>query len=1214
MPYTDAPSASLRQRIAVWALFAVTVLAALVAATTSVPSSATGASVSTTSQTAAVNPSEYLAYSNPTDRGSAEGMYWVGATSQESLPAWKWTKMQLDADTNGFLKFLQETPVIISQLLLLMAQFMWTLLLGLIKIAMEAEVILGPAAKPINSAAAALGRQFFALSILFWAFVVWKVVRKLLKGAVVQAFSSALVFLLLFATLWSFTTKADEALKLPADQQVHAAGTLPWFALRAGELATSVTSQLALAEEMFDKPGETANAEGNTPTCAAYITKIHEAYLAGDRNPALVSMSKLWEQTQYKSWTYALFGQPAGGRDMGSRVMCHWAEASNSTTAAEQQRISSLSYGVEVIPDPSTTTYVVFGPLDENDRRRAMVAWAACEWNGSKWQTTDEWLGVWREEIKRDSNDGDAYTDRRCRWAFGARASSGDLFKDPSDNNDDPFNVYGGRIDKAMGKGKNIIREQLRPAESFASSFSGGNIADRIIQSLLALVVAVLFLYALGFMAVGLIIAQLMLVVLLMLFPVTLALFAIGSPRAKAMAKLTGTTAVTQAFFLLILTSLIVLSAVFQDLVLNFGATGLLGTILVGLAPIAAFFIVRKLLQTMGMGDVLKPSGAVGFLSAAALNATGDAKFQKMARVDEKGRNLAQRAGDKSMGAGVRGFTKARKAGHWTKKRVSKEGRDERKAMRAARVEEYRNKQRDKLAARIENSDPNKKARLSKMRNWVSEKKLNSDAFSKTMARAGAAAQRLEQSKVYTGTGKAIGQHRNVVSSWETQRLVANGTEEPLDTNNHEYANDETAKSEARLERAKLDAAIRRDPANAPQLRGAAFGETAAAAAAITLGANSEDGFYTPQQLAQTKSAIAITRGLNPEDLVLTSSGIVMPLAGNMTAQDKRNLSVDELRDFVYWLPESDRKLRDGESPDQYGARMLAIGKERGFVTPDGKRVDVFEKMGLNIKNEDDLNRIEAWRAGGEDKLLDKKVFRATNASAEKRMVDAAYAWVSQNDVARRTRMQDVQVLAFEEMQSGARELPAMQEVLDAHQQELSDQAAKAAQVAVRFTNARRSPDADTSVVEREMQAEAAALDAKLRQLTSTMFDQLNAAVAVEIDLGVATGDLDSEDKIAELMLSRLQFLKDQSDELETLASRVWRGDSDAAAKLTESVQALQSIVAEHSSQTASRTIAAESDLRAAFQQHVATESVRRTSKMPTSREVVDKLMATMLP
>lgn len=158
---------------------------------------------------------------------------------------------------------------------------------------------------------------------------------------------------------------------------------------------------------------------------------------------------------------------------------------------------------------------------------------------------------------------------------------------------------------------------------NFLADTSGENWFTRNETSGLAVIVAALYLWALGPLAVGLVIAGFMLIVMLMMVPFAILLAMFGVQGGWKLLKMTAATTGTLFIFGLLLSFLTVIMGVFASIIASITDDGFVRAIALAVVPIAALLILRKLLASMGLGNITSLSGSLGFASAAAAKAAG---------------------------------------------------------------------------------------------------------------------------------------------------------------------------------------------------------------------------------------------------------------------------------------------------------------------------------------------------------------------------------------------------------------------------------------------------------------------------------------------------------------------------------------------------------------------------------------------------------------
>lgn len=1174
----------------------------------------------------------------------------------DSLPAWRWSSIELDADTGGFLGFFQQVPVSIATLFLIIAQFSWNLLLGLAKIALEPTTLLGPAAPAINTVVNQVGERVTIFTIIFWAIVFFKIIKNMAKGRVKEAAVSFVLFSVLFSAVLVLLNGTSAAVKLPDADQVYAKNTMPWFASTVSGASLSMAGDLALATGTFKSNFVDLQDQGSSPTCIEYNNAIYEVYSQGSGNQALPTLSKLWEQTQYKAWTAALFGSKVGEVDLGSRVMCHWAESINRTPAIDQQKLSALAYG-EAFGDPEVLapgepTFAIFGPLSAEDRRRAMTIWAACDLNGTTWSTAPYFKGVWSDSI---ANDALSDNPHKCTYPFSTAADG--VSRTTGGMRGDDFLIFGDRVEDAFDGLSGADRESLVAFETFASSLSGANTADRLLQSLLALGISVFFLYAIGFLSIGMIAAQLMLIILLMLFPVTIALMAIGSSKAKPMLKLTGTTAVAQAIFALILVTLLILSSIFQELLATLAPAGFLRSLMVGLAPVAAFYVIHKILKTIGMSSILSPTGALSFLASSALVATGDSRLAKHGTAGADGKNSMQKgmgkgaakgiaAGSMTAATGLAMGKKGKSALGKGKKLFSQEGRDELKQSRIDRKKEKQDKVKKRLSSRM---NKGQQSRLDKINNWVDQKQLSNNAFSRTLgnaargvsllglgaaglsAVAGRYAYDKSSPEVQRSLDKAGSRiKRSLGSDWSDQAtpLDADATVVPI--GDKDYVDHESALELKQLDDVMLDKAIESDPHSAETLRIDAAGELITNTGIATVGPMA-GSIETVSDLANIKYSASLKRGVSYRDLVVSTSGVVVPRAWEFDKSRIKELSIEESKDPMYWLPMEDKIQLEGESPDEYSARLLTLCYERGLVTSSGSFVDAYSLAGYDVNKESDRIEIESWMDGKENKTLENFVITSKNSARERRSVEASKKWIERNNSARAQIVIESQVQAYEDLIQAPSAIPAQLELVLDSKAKVSENLIMQSQLSADLAEVQGSlrraeidlsqaSGSQRSSIESDMfelrqqfddletrrKANGNELDRSFAQVKENLFEYVNTVIRTKADAAVASGSIVDENQLFEALLDGFEDFQNKWDNVDKNISQAWLGNSEAITQLTDDLDKLTENLqteAEDVIRAATKTIeAAENDAT----QLAAVRKVRTGSKLPTAKEIAE--------
>jgi hypothetical protein len=463
---------------------------------------------------------------------------------------------------------------------------------------------------------------------------------------------------------------------------------------------------------------------------------------SGIATESLAAVSSLWEGGFLANWAVAQYhaSQP------GARIWCHQLEASAGTPRAEQVEIGMLAgypsldidagqlegvrdaTGGDLSDDMSDTDMSnevdggAFSPGNQRlgadgrpqsiqakhsyyvdrlgrrdpylatsvsgqEKQAALLVWAACVYDGVEWKAQAAWY-------RSGSMNGD-----HCEEWYYLGIAPGQ----PT-GGDQPLLQWGSRpdgsgtvagIDFTSSSNKigdkdpvrilnyeRGVHDDVSDVSDVVYGMSGDNASRRAVAGFITLLTAVVFMYVLGGIAIGALVAKLGFVIMLTLLPVTLFLLALPTgtkkrhPAGLRLLKMTGgymaANFVLTGFVVLLLAVINVVSALtVSALPVGGGATGI-ATMAV---PLIALWVLRKALKAVGMGDAGTVRGALGMSASAAAGASGGMKEMKsrQSRLDKEladpanqGLGARMRRKLDTKGAGVWGD----KAGAWTKDRT----------------------------------------------------------------------------------------------------------------------------------------------------------------------------------------------------------------------------------------------------------------------------------------------------------------------------------------------------------------------------------------------------------------------------------------------------------------------------------------------------------------------------------------------------------------
>lgn len=1203
-------------------------------------------------------------------KGSAASQPWENAWDADGLPAWRWRSIDLDVDTSGGIFNIsgsfKQIPVMIAELVFWLANWVWSVLLAVLKFGFAADELIKPATPAINAGAAFIGGKLFYMAILFAAVLGWRVVRTILrpnKGGTAELVRTGAIFILAFGMLAMVTTNAVKAHQnYPGNggEQLQVSGTLPWMANEILDIADSATAPLAgvvtgvtrrdskTADEVINgsdvtdlSPGNGTGTNPGVTTCVNYTNAMYDTYAeAPDNERVLIVLSRLWENTFYDSWRAAAFGYPVNFRQAGGnmynsnipeRVMCHFAEAVNDISPQDQQRIAHTAYG-DAIPAAGGVLPTVFGPYDatnNGDLRKAVGAWAACRYDGSNWVGQTEFDGAYSPAAVVAIVHGrpENVYDDLC-----SKVMQGD------DGFDDKFYVFGKRVRENFSPKEADAKEQLKAARVFGSAYSGVNFGQRMIYGLISMLVAVMFLLSFGFIALGLIGSMLMAIACITFaLPVAFALAAIGKTKhAGPVFRVTITSLLSQSFFTVLLSLIVILGGLFQALIGGLSVLpGPLTALGNGAAPVAAFYLLRKLLKSMGMADMLTPSGALTFAGSAAVASSGNKSWANKVKAGKDGKSDLQKGLSKTPWLG----RKVNKLDRYapTKDRWNRAGRADRAEANAEDEAARQEKIRENMARR--NTD----SKYGRARNRIDNSRLPGGTADRlrTMANGGALA-------VLTGVlggplgigllGATAGGRK--YRQWRKQRpqvgdTVDDATADPMDYDAGATHTGREAEPQRRANvgatRTYIDTTMDRVANDMAFTNPASTGDERARAGILTamedmMGAYAEAhagrrGTFTDSEMDGLRTAAAAALGYRSgAEMVVTTSGVVVPVP-YPPDRARSELSHEQLTSFVHWLPEHDREVQtiattapDGspttrpENGEEYAARLFALGVARGVLSPDGSSVDVLAVNGLDIKDVTVQARVDAWQAGGADDLLDNLRIDCVSDALERRLVLAA------QEITRAPLSVPSMTMtpaATATTAAGGASVSAAAAAADST--ELVTQLLVAVNAARDLLAATRATGGDADV--RKAAEKMAASVTRLEAAQETMLDSIGSAMVDSLEKNMQAQALRDEkfaDRFDQSLADGVGAIADQLDSVRD----VLKAFSDGTAGLQATVNALGQVM----NGVTDNIAASEEGLREAVEEQtraVRDRTVRQggtTWAAPSAREVSERNGATNFP
>lgn len=391
-------------------------------------------------------------------------------------------------------------------------------------------------------------------------------------------------------------------------------GSPGWLGLRGAALTQNISTGLLSGFGAISPGSNTLDSvlgDANT-ACNAYVRTLYEQVdgtslnrlLAGGSNTKTMAyagssdiMAMLWQSGFLNPWMVAQYGS----LDQGGHMYCFDLERRSGVPAPEQRALLTLAFdnGVEYHNE-------VFSPFgDQKDVQARMFAWAACAPDRSGGMNPNpEWQKI--TSVDRDLCEG---------WFLRGETA---LLENLKFENADQLRAA---ASAAAGAGDPGLAYQT------VLAYWGDRGAQRLSQGILAAAVSGIYLYSVGGIAAGSIIAQYGLFILLALLPATLVLIAFPGPDGRRnqggmrLLKLTGAMFFAKLMLDLVLATLMqlinLLTGLSGSLSLSSGISG-------ALVPLAALLILRKILQTVGLGNITSLTGAAALTTNIAALATRD--------------------------------------------------------------------------------------------------------------------------------------------------------------------------------------------------------------------------------------------------------------------------------------------------------------------------------------------------------------------------------------------------------------------------------------------------------------------------------------------------------------------------------------------------------------------------------------------------------------
>ena len=458
------------------------------------------------------------------------------------------------------------------------------------------------------------------------------------------------------------------------------AGSPAWLAERGVGMSNLVADQISQAAPR-SSPGEMPD---NLLDCSYYVNALRGSFEEdGDYGDDLVGsvafqphlaslMSSLWESAYLDLWIEAQFGSDPV---LSRRGYCRLLEDKSDVAPADQAAIQQAAVAAEgvTLPTPGAQGTAPFGRFnDSKDLRRGMVAWAVCGYyadrsglkeeaggalrdlSGSGFAVNPEFRLMWNlgsppSELAEGTcsdwwgTDGSGTTKpdpRGTKW--GVRDGDGPFQFGTGDDITEAFTVYDDeQVAEVAGTGftgvlapyEDADRENLPAGREWVFALNGHSLTGAVPHAFLAIVIAAVYLWAIGGLALGTLVAQFLTVLVCVALPL---LLVVGMWPTEAAGRIFGRylkigagSVFAKAVFVSLLAVLLTIISVISRLgeltgafdAAAGGGAGFGAAMLQAAAPLVAIIAMRWALKDLGIGNVFSLRGAMGVTGRLARGA-----------------------------------------------------------------------------------------------------------------------------------------------------------------------------------------------------------------------------------------------------------------------------------------------------------------------------------------------------------------------------------------------------------------------------------------------------------------------------------------------------------------------------------------------------------------------------------------------------------------
>ena len=571
------------------------------------------------------------------------------------LPAWRWTTQSLHSNY-GIAPGMNELLTGLASIFFSIGSVMWEILLWVIRFATDTNLIASLAGKinkvvagtynAITGGTGTVAHNALIGSILFLivGYTLFMTVRAG-PGAALKTAVRCMVPLALLVVMCGAAVASTSGTPKPPSP---------------GWVANTVNNDIQFVATILPNTVANLSSSGGAldqrvPSCFDYQKNLAQTYnylistqqqyhsLTSGDSQIPVIVDNLWTASYLSGWEQAQFGDPT----VGQRVGCRYLEIQRNTPAGDTYNSdgSLNQYGQSSIEninsdgvpkaggDTSKNNTTVYGPFGGDDglTTLAVTAWASCYYDtgSGSWRFTPSFA-----QVKSTDHDPGSSTACSNWWAGwqGNTNQGGDAFG----------TAYPGQTQGDI----NGQTTTSPVAQEFFNSWNGNNGGASLLFGFFTMLSSAAFLFSIGGLALGTVLAQVLLVLILCALPLLLLVMAmpgnVGKRVGTEALKIGIGAAVSKIIFMLLLGILVDTINIMNGILPPM--SGSLGVLITAMTPLIAYYAIHTLLKRMGFGGLMSVKGAVMTTAAITGQAAKDGSLTSPERALRSGsRAMAKR-------------------------------------------------------------------------------------------------------------------------------------------------------------------------------------------------------------------------------------------------------------------------------------------------------------------------------------------------------------------------------------------------------------------------------------------------------------------------------------------------------------------------------------------------------------------------------------------